>query len=140
MPSTGSTQWANAALPVDSVPSASEAVIGTLEVGLTEPWADCIYLRGWACMQMDADAESWQLKLRRGSLSGPVIGVPAVFAPATPGDVGFTTLAVEAVDRPGNGGTFTYVLTSTQDVASGAQSVSGVVVSAVCAPNLVASP
>lgn len=101
----------------------SETVIAILENVDTIWPAAPVNLHGFCSVELDADCTEAVLQVRRGSLSGDVIGIGAHFGPMDAGTIAFVPITVDQQDTPGDLASATYVLTLTCTDASGESGV-----------------
>lgn len=99
---------------------ATEAVIGTLS-GITELWPGlAINLDAWVNVTPDASTALMTLNVRRGSITGTVVGTATADGPATITKGTIVNMAVQCGDNLGNFTGAVYVLTLTCASAGGA--------------------
>lgn len=89
-----------------------------------------INLHGWVTLQPDAAATEVDIRIRRGSLSGDIVGQGGAVFGGGAGSEALVTVPVDCVDRPGAVAGATYVLTVAAVDATGPSSVSAVHLSA----------
>lgn len=104
----------------------AETVIALIE-GVDTIWPTApINLHGWVAINLDSDAVGVGLRVRRGSLTGAVVGPDPAVAGADPATASNALVSIDVVDLPGDTAAATYVLTATCPSASGESTVSAV--------------
>lgn len=89
-----------------------------------------INLHAWAKIEVDADATSAVLTVRRGSLTGDVVGSGPAHQDFVAGDAENVLVGIDALDLPGDVASATYVVTLSMSDASAGSTVGGVHLSA----------